>query len=405
MNGLAIGFDFEPLLELLAMAALVGAVPLVWWQWRHRGDAAAKRLRALTVLATFLTFDLILIGALTRLTDSGLGCPDWPGCYGSASPIGAKAEILAAQTAMPTGPVTHGKAWMEMLHRYMAGGVGFLLVVLAVVSWWVWWRGRRTGEATPSPWWATLSLVWILVQGFFGAWTVTMKLFPAIVTTHLLLALGLLMLLAWQAESYAPKPLAWSAGLRRAFAAFTVLAIAQVALGGWVSTNYAVLACQDFPTCQGQWLPPTDFEHGFTLWRELGRGAHGGWLPFEALTAIHLAHRGGAMIVFAALLALAWTLWRQGGSRTGGEGGNDGGGLEARRWARRLLAVGAWQLASGLSNVVLGWPLVAALAHTGGAAALLLMCAIVLARLRAGTTRDVIEPVPVRAGILTMGSK
>lgn len=402
MNGLAIGFDFEPLLELLAMAALVGAVPLLAWQWRHRGDTAARRLRALTVLATFLTFDLILIGALTRLTDSGLGCPDWPGCYGSASPIGAKAEILAAQTAMPTGPVTHGKAWMEMLHRYMAGGVGFLLVVLAGLSWWVWWRGRRTGEATPSPWWATLSLAWVLVQGLFGAWTVTMKLFPAIVTLHLLLALGLLMLLAWQAESYAPKPLRWPAGQRRAVLAFTGLAIAQVALGGWVSTNYAVLACQDFPTCQGQWLPPTDFQHGFTLWRELGRGAHGDWLPFEALTAIHLAHRAGAMVVFAALLALAWALWRQDGQS--GPGGQGAGG-EGRRWARRLLAVGGWQLASGLSNVVLGWPLVAALAHTGGAAALLLMCAILLARLRAGRSSTVIEPAAPRAGLLTMGSK
>ena len=402
MNGLAIGFDFEPLLELLAMAALVGAVPLLAWQWRHRGDTAARRLRALTVLATFLTFDLILIGALTRLTDSGLGCPDWPGCYGSASPIGAKAEILAAQTAMPTGPVTHGKAWMEMLHRYMAGGVGFLLVVLAGLSWWVWRRGRRTGEATPSPWWATLSLAWVLVQGLFGAWTVTMKLFPAIVTLHLLLALGLLMLLAWQAESYAPKPLPWPAGLRRAVLAFTGLAIAQVALGGWVSTNYAVLACQDFPTCQGQWLPPTDFQHGFTLWRELGRGAHGDWLPFQALTAIHLAHRAGAMVVFAALLALAWALWRQDGQS--GRGGQGAGG-EGRRWARRLLAVGGWQLASGLSNVVLGWPLVAALAHTGGAAALLLMCAILLARLRAGRSSTVIEPAAQRAGLLTMGSK
>ncbi|WP_343636255.1 COX15/CtaA family protein [Roseateles sp.] len=375
MNGLAIGFDFEPLLELLAMAALIGAVPLLAWQWRHRGDPAAKRLRALTLLATFLTFDLILIGALTRLTDSGLGCPDWPGCYGSASPLGARDEIHAAQSAMPTGPVTHGKAWMEMVHRYMAGGVGFLLVVLAGLSWWLWRRSRREGGTTPSPWWATLSLVWVLVQGLFGAWTVTMKLFPVIVTTHLLLALGLLMLLAWQAEAYEPRPLRWPAGLRRAFAAFTLLVIAQVALGGWVSTNYAVLACQDFPTCQGQWLPPADFGHGFTLWRELGRGAQGGFLPFEALTAIHLTHRGGAMIVLAAMLALAWTLWRHDGDDR----------REARRWARRLLAVGAWQLASGLSNVVLGWPLVAALAHTGGAAALLLMCSIVLARLRAGT--------------------
>ena len=152
MNGLAIGFDFEPLLELLAMAALIGAVPLLAWQWRHRGDPAAKRLRALTLLATFLTFDLILIGALTRLTDSGLGCPDWPGCYGSASPLDARDEIHAAQSAMPTGPVTHGKAWMEMVHRYMAGGVGFLLVVLAGLRLWL-WRSNRVDEwATTWPW-------------------------------------------------------------------------------------------------------------------------------------------------------------------------------------------------------------------------------------------------------------
>ncbi|WP_067065683.1 COX15/CtaA family protein [Roseateles chitosanitabidus] len=403
MNGLAIGFDFEPLLELLAVAALVGSVPLLVWQWRHRHDATARRLRALTVLAAFLTFDLILIGALTRLTDSGLGCPDWPGCYGSASPLGARDEIHAAQTAMPTGPVTHGKAWMEMLHRYLAGGVGFLLVALAIMSWWVWWRRRRDARGDRgdrgveiSPWWATLSLIWILVQGLFGAWTVTMKLFPAIVTSHLLLAFGLLVLLAWQAESYEPRPLSGSAGLRAAVGGFTLLVIAQIALGGWVSTNYAVLACQDFPTCQGQWLPPTDFDHGFTLWRELGRGAQGGYLPFEALTAIHLAHRVGAMIVFVALLALAAALWRHGAGDPAGEG---------RRWARRLLAVGAWQLASGLSNVVLGWPLVAALAHTGGAAALLLMCSIVLARLRAGTRTCVIETTRHSVGLMTVSSK
>ncbi|OWQ87748.1 heme A synthase [Roseateles aquatilis] len=376
MNGLATGFDFEPLLELLAMAALLGAGPLLWWHLRQRSAGPAQRLRALTVLTVFLTFDLILFGAFTRLTDSGLGCPDWPGCYGSASPVGARDEIHAAQTAMPTGPVTHGKAWVEMTHRYLAGAVGFLILVLAIQSWRLRRAGHARGEPMPSPWWATLSLVWVLVQGFFGAWTVTMKLFPAIVTGHLLLALGLLMLLAWQAESYAPRPLRWPPALRAGMAAFTLLAILQVALGGWVSTNYAVLACQDFPTCQGQWLPPTDFDHGFTLWRELGRGAHGGYLPFEALTAIHLTHRVGAMIVFAALLAMAFATWRHGAHDPAGE---------SRRWARRLLAVGAWQLVSGLSNVVLGWPLVAAVAHTGGAAALLLICSIVLARLRAGT--------------------
>ncbi len=374
------GFDFAPLLELLLMAALLAGGPLLWWFLRQRSATPGQRLRALTVMTVFLTFDLILFGAFTRLTDSGLGCPDWPGCYGTATPLGAKDEIHAAQTAMPTGPVTHGKAWVEMLHRYLASAVGFLILVLAVLSW---RQHRQTSIRAPepalSPWWATASLVWVLVQGLFGALTVTMKLFPAIVTTHLMLALGLLMLLAWQSEAYAPKPLKASRGLRVGMVLFTVLVLMQVALGGWVSTNYAVLACQEFPTCQGQWWPPTDFEHGFTIWRELGRGAHGDWLPFEALTAIHMTHRVGALVVVAALLVLAAVLWRQ--------------GAEHRRWAVRLLAVGAWQLASGLSNVVLGWPLVAALAHTGGAAALLLICSLVLARLKAGRRAVFLDPV------------
>lgn len=376
------GFDFAPLLELLLMAALLGGGPLLWWFLRQRSATPGQRLRALTVMTVFLTFDLILFGSFTRLTDSGLGCPDWPGCYGTATPLGARDEIHAAQTAMPTGPVTHGKAWVEMLHRYLASAVGFLILVLAVQSWRQHVRARRvsiTLEPSLSPWWATVSLVWVLVQGLFGALTVTMKLFPAIVTTHLMLALGLLMLLAWQAEAYAPKPLKAGRGLWVGMMLFTLLVLMQVALGGWVSTNYAVLACRDFPTCQGQWWPPTDFEHGFTVWRELGRGAHGDWLPFEALTAIHLTHRVGALVVVVALLALAAVLWRQGG--------------ESRRWAWRLLAVGAWQVASGLSNVVLGWPLVAALAHTGGAAALLLICSLVLARLKAGRQAVFLDPV------------
>ncbi len=384
------GFDFAPLLELLLMAALLAGGPLLWWFLRQRSAMPGQRLRALTVMTVFLTFDLILFGAFTRLTDSGLGCPDWPGCYGTATPIGAKDEIHAAQTAMPTGPVTHGKAWVEMLHRYLASAVGFLILVLAVLSWRQHLQARRAArgalplripgpEPALSPWWATASLVWVLVQGMFGALTVTMKLFPAIVTTHLMLALGLLMLLAWQSEAYAPKPLAASRALRVGMVLFTVLVLMQVALGGWVSTNYAVLACREFPTCQGQWWPPTDFEHGFTIWRELGRGAHGDWLPFEALTAIHLTHRVGALVVVVAMLVLAAALWRQGG--------------ESRRWTWRLLAVGAWQVASGLSNVVLGWPLVAALAHTGGAAALLLICSLVLARLKAGRQAVFLDPV------------
>jgi len=360
-------FDFTPWLRLLLLGTLIGAGPLLWWRLRHRGAGLGPRLRALTLLTLFLTFDLVLFGAFTRLTDSGLGCPDWPGCYGSASPLGASVDIHAAQTAMPSGPVTHGKAWVEMIHRYLASGVGFLILVLCVLSW---WQARRGAARPISPWWPTVTLLWVCMQGAFGALTVTMKLFPAIVTLHLLGAMGLLMLLAWQAEAYAPRPLAWPAGDRLAAWALLALALAQVSLGGWVSTNYAVLACSEFPQCQGQWWPAMDFEHGFTLWRALGVGHDGGWLPFAALTAIHMSHRIGALLVFAALLGLAWRWHRQPLP-------------EGPLWARRLLLVAGWQLLSGLSNVVLDWPLVAALAHTGGAAALLLILSFMLARLHA----------------------
>ncbi|QPF72673.1 heme A synthase [Roseateles sp. DAIF2] len=359
--------DLSPLAQLLAFGALLGGGPLLWLRLRSRAATRGEKLRALTLLTLFLTFDLVLFGAFTRLTDSGLGCPDWPGCYGSASPLGARDEIHAAQSAMPTGPVTHGKAWVEMIHRYLASGVGFLILCLCVMSW------RRRQETHVSPWWSTITLVWVCMQGAFGALTVTMKLFPAIVTLHLLGGLGLLVLLAWQAQGYAPKPLALGRGLYRAAWGLFALTVAQIALGGWVSTNYAVLACDAFPQCHaGQWWPEMDFRHGFTLWRELGVGADGGWLSFAALTAIHMAHRIGALLVFAAILAFAWALW--------------GCGEEARRWAKRLLLLAAWQLASGLSNVVLDWPIVAALAHTGGAAALLTLLSFMLARLRQAAT-------------------
>src|SRR5207237_2074607 len=162
--------------------------------------------------------------------------------HGSARPLGAHAEISAAQRAMPTGPVTHDKAWIEMLHRYLATGVGVLVVVLAIDSW---WQARRR-RAAISPWWATATLVWVCAQGAFGALTVTMKLYPAIVTAHLLGAMALLALLAAQGEAERRSPLALTGGRYAGAWAVLALAVAQAALGGWVSTNYAVLACSDF---------------------------------------------------------------------------------------------------------------------------------------------------------------
>ena len=375
--------NLDPLARMALLGGLLALGPLAWVWVRTRGADPARRLHALTLITLFLTFDLILFGAFTRLTDSGLGCPDWPGCYGNASPFGARHEIHAAQSAMPTGPVTHGKAWIEMVHRYLATGVGVLIVVMALLSWAVWRADRGAGRRPAvSPWWATATLVWVCLQGAFGAWTVTLKLYPAVVTAHLLGGLVLLALLVAQAGHAARGGVAVSPALRHGVLAVAALAVAQIALGGWVSTNYAVLACSDFPTCQGRWWPAMDFGHGFALLRPLGVGADGDWLPFDALVAIHMTHRLGALLLLPALLALAWRMARQ---------------PALRRLAGGLLAVAAWQLASGLGNVVLGWPLAAAIAHTGGAAALvwLLSNAVLRTRAERPSRQHAAEAAPV----------
>jgi heme a synthase len=367
--------DWSPLGRMALLGIAIAALPLLWIWLRHRGASAGKRLHVLTLLTLFLTFDLVLFGAFTRLSDSGLGCPDWPGCYGSASPIGARDEIAAAQRAQPSGPVTHGKAWVEMVHRYLATGVGVLIVVMTAVA----WRLRASGRSPISPWWPTFTLAWVIAQGAFGALTVTMKLYPAIVTLHLLGGIGLLVLLAVQDQVFAPRPLRLSPGLRAGAWATAALVVVQIALGGWVSTNYAVLACREFPMCQGQWWPPMDFGHAFTLQRELGETGSGAFLPFEALTAIHMTHRWAAFVVLAAMAALAWRLAASGDAAL-------------RRFAWGTAALGALQLATGLSNVVLGWPLLAALLHTGGAAALAVLLATLLARAHAGARVSAREP-------------
>jgi heme a synthase len=379
--------DLAPIARIALLGIAIALLPLLWVWWRHRDAGPTSRLRALTLVTLFLTFDLVLFGAFTRLSDSGLGCPDWPGCYGSVSPIGARDEIHAAQTAQPTGPVTHGKAWIEMTHRYLATGVGVLITVLMIASWVV----ARRGQAAISPWWATATLVWVIVQGAFGALTVTMKLYPAIVTLHLLGGLAGLALLAAQAQAYDRRPLALARRTVIATAVVAVLSVGQIALGGWVSTNYAVLACTDFPTCHGRWWPEMDFEQGFAVFRELGAAKGGdGYLPYAALTAIHMAHRLGALALFAAMAVLVAWLWREGRP-------------DARRWASALAGVAAWQFATGLSNVVLGWPLLAALGHTGGAAALVIVLAVMLSRAYHARQASVVVSVPGRRDAAVVG--
>jgi heme a synthase len=357
--------DLAPVATLLAIGGGIALAPVAWVWWRARERNPLAVLRALTWATLFPTFDLVLFGAFTRLTDSGLGCPDWPGCYGHTSPVGAAAPIAAAERAVPTGAVTHAKAWIEMTHRYLATGVGALIVVLLMLG----IAAARRGHGRRLVLAAALSLVWVCAQGAFGAWTVTMKLYPVIVTLHLLGGIGLVVLLALQTQAFEVRRLPGSAGLRVAAWAVAALLALQIALGAWVSTNYAVLACTDFPTCQGSWWPQMDVREGYALLRELGRSAGGGYLPFPALTAIHVGHRLGAVLLLAALAALILALWE--------------GGREARRWARRLLMLACCQVATGLTNVVLDWPLAAAVAHTGGAAALAACMAVLLSRLRA----------------------
>ncbi|MGI4859793.1 MAG: COX15/CtaA family protein [Janthinobacterium lividum] len=332
-----------------------------------KGDAA--KFRKLLWVTTFITLDLVMFGSFTRLTDSGLGCPDWPGCYGTASPFVAHHAIRLAEAAMPTGPVTMAKAWIEMTHRYVAMAVGVLIIaqLLIVVL--------RRRQLRVSWLWPAGLLALICVQGAFGAWTVTLKLQPVIVTTHLLLGLALLAGLGWFAASQTPQPAYDPAQVplmrrwRTAAVVGLCLLIVQIALGGWVSTNYAVLACTDFPTCNGQWLPPMDFAHGFHLWRKLGLTGNGEVITQDALVAIHWTHRTFAVIVIA---YLAWL------------------GVRLKRFAalqgpaRLLLLMTAVQLLTGLSNIVLKWPLLIAVMHNGGAAVMLLCLVMLNYRIASG---------------------
>lgn len=349
-------YDLAPIFHLLAMAALIALVPLCWIWLRYAQESTLRRVQLLAAMTLFLTFDLVMFGAFTRLTDSGLGCPDWPGCYGFASPLGADAHIQQAQENLPHGPVTFAKAWIEMVHRYLAMAVGGLILTLAAFAWY-----RRIKLDSKSPvFWPTLSLIWVCVQGAFGALTVTMKLFPLIVTLHLFGGLTLVALLVLQVQSQKhltePQPKVTVGFATWWFACLGLaLLVMQVLLGGWVSSNYAVLACNTFPMCQNTWWPDMNFVQGFTFWRALGEDGEGGLLSFQALTAIHFVHRLFALVVLVFLGGLVWLIHRQG---------------VWHNFVRLLMLLLAIQLITGLSNVVLDWPLVAAVLHTGGAAAL-----------------------------------
>ena len=308
----------------------------------------------LILAALLLTFVLVPLGAYVRLSNAGLGCPDWPGCYGQITPHHAADAINAELERNPQGEVSHAKAWKEMVHRYVAGILGLLILAIFVMAW---RRRKQVQNGVGLP----LALLGVLVfQALLGMWTVTELLKPVIVSAHLLGGMTTLAMLVWlwrreniemQRAYFAPVH-----HLRLAAMLGFFLVIMQIALGGWVSANYAALACADFPTCQGAWMPAMDFNHAFTLHRDLGETASGELLSLSALTAIHWAHRLMALIVTLYLVWLATRLFKVSGYAG---------------FASMLLGALGLQVLLGISNVVFSLPLSVAVAHNAGAALLL----------------------------------
>ena len=343
--------------------------------------------RRLAALTAFLTLDLIAFGAFVRLTDSGLGCPDWPGCYGQLLPVQATTQINNAiiEQGGPQGAVSHSKAWIEMLHRYVASFIGGLILVMfarSVIARVGQRRAARRGgfiDAGVGLGWPLLLLVVVSLQGLFGKWTVTLKLMPIVVTTHLMGGMLLFALLIWfwmrereRAGESRAMTVAVSGRVRAMVWMAVVVLAGQIFLGGWVSTNYAVLACADFPGCGGTMTPSVDWREGFTFARELGRTPEGTFLSVDALRAIHWAHRIGALVTTCVLIAAALMLMR---AHTA---------LKRQAMWIKLALLG--QIVVGISTVLFSQPIALATAHNFLASVLL--ATLVVAAYRVTGTRS-----------------
>ena len=322
-------------------------------------------LRTLAIATLSTTLILVMLGAYVRLTNAGLGCPDWPGCYGKLSPKHATVQIEAAAASAPNGPVSLPKAWREMTHRYLASFVGVMILAIAIQV--LNARRQRSPNADDPARKVGLPLALValvVLQGLFGKWTVTLLLKPVIVTLHLLGGMALVALLAWLCARHlqlAGGPPSMPRNIRPLAAVALAVLSVQITLGGWVSTNYAALACVDFPTCHGMWKPSTDFAHGFHFLRELGMTAEGDPLSNDALNAIHWAHRIGALATFLTLAFAAHRAMRM---------------PALRKLGAMLLALLILQVGLGITNVVGSLPLPVAVAHNGVAA--LLLAALVM---------------------------
>ncbi len=313
------------------------------------------------IVAVGVAFIVIILGAFTRLSDAGLGCPDWPTCYGHALWPKTSEEISQANISFPHAPVEKDKTWPEMVHRYFATSIGLFCIVLVALS-------IKERKKQPAPLAHTLFLLClVLLQGAFGAWTVTLKLWPQVVTAHLLggfATLSVLWLLVlrlrnspWQLSK---EVFTQVKTLRRFAAVCLVMVILQIALGGWTTSNYAALACPDLPACQGQWLPAMDFRSGFNVTQKIGPSYLGGVMDNNARVAIHFSHRVGAIVTSVLLLVLGSLLIKS-------------GDRNLARMGCIVCGVLLCQVFLGLSNVHFLLPLPVAVAHNAGGALLLLV--------------------------------
>ncbi len=300
-------------------------------------------MKRLVLSSIALASVVVVLGAYTRLADAGLGCPDWPGCYGFLSVPVSREEVAAAEALFPESPVEADKAWAEMVHRYFAASLGLVALAIWVVAW-----RQRLPMTVPV---ALVALV--VAQGLFGAWTVTLKLWPQVVTVHLLGGFATLALLwIYALKIGAIRSLPVPQKLASHAAAVIGIVVLQVALGGWTSSNYAALACPDFPACHGSLFPDMDFRAGFNLAQDVGPNYLGGIMTSDARVAIQMTHRLGAFIV---LLAVGWLAFRLVGPL---------------RWI--LAGVLIAQFGLGVANVLAQLPLAVATLHNAGAALLLL---------------------------------
>lgn len=332
----------------------------------------------LALFACVIAVIVIALGAFTRLADAGLGCPDWPTCYGHVLWPETDHEVQKANLAYPGMPVAHDKTWPEMIHRYFASSLGLLTLILAAMA----FKARRNKHPRAALKHSCILVAIIIMQGLFGMWTVTLKLWPQVVTMHLLggfATFSLLWLLALRLKGHFWSLLqaTWTQcqSLKKFAIAALIMVIIQIALGGWTTSNYAAVACPDLPTCQAQWWPAMDFAKGFNVLQHVGPNYLGGTMTNEARMAIHYSHRLGALATTLILVLLITKLFLMAEKNT-------------QSIATVLLGVLILQVSLGLANVLLNFPIAVAVAHNLVGALLLISVITLNYRLFSATVVD-----------------